>query len=75
MTGLFDLFDVIITGDDPFKPKPAPEIFIEAARRINVQPEYCQVFEDGDPGLEAATKAGMITTDIRHVYKFVSVIN
>lgn len=64
-TGLIDLFDVILTGDDPFKPKPNPEIFFEAARRINVDPEQCQVFEDGDSGLEGARKAGMIATDIR----------
>jgi beta-phosphoglucomutase-like phosphatase (HAD superfamily) len=32
---------------------------------MNVEPQYCQVFEDGDPGLEAAKSAGMIATDIR----------
>jgi len=65
LTGLISLFEVILTGDDPFKPKPDPEIFLEAARRIKVQPEFCQVFEDGDSGIEAAKKAGMVTTDVR----------
>lgn len=64
-TGLIDLFDVILTGNDPFKPKPNPEIFLEAARRINVNPKLCQVFEDGDSGIEGARKAGMFATDIR----------
>ena len=65
MTGLFALFDVILTAEDPFKPKPAPDAFLEAARRMHVEPCFCQVFEDGDAGLEAARKAGMISTDIR----------
>jgi beta-phosphoglucomutase-like phosphatase (HAD superfamily) len=32
---------------------------------MNVEPQFCQVFEDGDPGLEAAKTAGMMATDIR----------
>lgn len=63
--GIVHLFEIILTGDDPFKPKPAPDIFLEAANRLGVAPQYCQVFEDGDTGLEAARKAGMLATDIR----------
>ena len=63
--GILMYFQAIVTADDNIKPKPAPDIFFEAARRINVLPEYCQVFEDGDLGLEAAKKAGMLATDIR----------
>ena len=59
------LFPIILTADDDIKPKPAPDIFLEAARRIGVAPEFCQVFEDGDLGLEAARVAGMLPTDIR----------
>jgi HAD superfamily hydrolase (TIGR01509 family) len=62
---LFDLFDVILTADDPFKPKPDPDVFLAAANRLNINAEFCQVFEDGDPGLEAAKRAGMIATDVR----------
>jgi HAD superfamily hydrolase (TIGR01509 family) len=58
-------FPVIITADDPVEPKPSPEIFLEAARRINVEPCKCQVFEDGDIGLKAAIEAGMKATDVR----------
>jgi HAD superfamily hydrolase (TIGR01509 family) len=56
---------VILTADDGLPPKPAPDIFLEAAQRLNIAPAYCQVFEDGDSGIEAAHKAGMIVTDIR----------
>jgi len=63
--GIINLFETILTADDPFKPKPAPDIFLEAAKRLGVEPQYCQVFEDGDPGLESARNAGMLATDIR----------
>ncbi|HGY55352.1 MAG TPA: HAD family phosphatase [Caldithrix abyssi] len=63
--GLAGLFKVILTADDGLAPKPAPDMFLEAARCLNVVPERCQVFEDGDYGIEAAEKAGMIVTDIR----------
>lgn len=64
-TGIDHLFDVILTADDDFKPKPAPDLFLQAAKILNVKPEECQVFEDGDLGIEAAEKAGMIITDVR----------
>jgi HAD superfamily hydrolase (TIGR01509 family) len=65
VTGIANFFDVILTADDPFKPKPFPDLFLEAARKIGVQPSLCQVFEDGDLGLQAAENAGMLATDIR----------
>jgi HAD superfamily hydrolase (TIGR01509 family) len=58
-------FTVILTADDGIKPKPATDIFLEAARRLGVPPKQCQVFEDGDLGLEAARLAGMLATDVR----------
>jgi HAD superfamily hydrolase (TIGR01509 family) len=63
--GIRTLFQAVVTADDDVKPKPAPDIFLEAAKRIGIPPEYCQVFEDGDLGLEAAIKAGMMATDVR----------
>jgi beta-phosphoglucomutase-like phosphatase (HAD superfamily) len=47
------------------RPKPDPQMFIEAAKRMAVSPELCQVFEDGDPGLEAARAADMKFVDVR----------
>ena len=63
--GLTHCFDTIITSDDTVAPKPDPQIFIEAARRMRVEPALCQVFEDGNPGLEAARRAGMVAVDVR----------
>jgi beta-phosphoglucomutase-like phosphatase (HAD superfamily) len=60
-----DCFKAILTADDGIRPKPAPDLFLEAARRLGILPEYCQVFEDGDLGLEAARLAGMLPTDVR----------
>jgi HAD superfamily hydrolase (TIGR01509 family) len=58
------LFQVILTADDPFSPKENPEIFLAAARLLGADPRFCQVFEDGDIGLESARRAGMFATDV-----------
>ena len=63
--GIKDCFETILTADDDIKPKPAPDIFLAAARRLAVPPERCQVFEDGELGLEGARLAGMLATDVR----------
>lgn len=57
----FDLFDCIVLGDDPAldKSKPAPDIFLIAAQRLQASPEQCLVFEDSLAGMEAALAAGM----------------
>jgi len=65
IAGIRQYFAVVITADDHVKPKPSPDIFLEAAKRLNVAPQLCQVFEDGDIGLEAARLADMLATDIR----------
>lgn len=63
--GVRSLFGVILTADDNIKAKPAPDLFLEAARLMRTPPEFCQVFEDADLGLEAARNAGMLATDVR----------
>jgi len=60
-----DVFDAIVTADDVSAYKPAPDTFLQCASIMQVDPRYCQVFEDGTPGIEAAKEAGMIITDIR----------
>ena len=67
ITGLLPLFDQVVSADDVSHGKPAPDVYLEAARRINVAPADCIVFEDTDEGLEAAHRAGMRTRDIRLV--------
>lgn len=60
-----DYFDFIVTANDVEKHKPEPDTFLECARLMGVEPQYCQVFEDGDMGIQAAHTAGMIVTDVR----------
>jgi HAD superfamily hydrolase (TIGR01509 family) len=62
---LLSLFDVIVTADDVQNGKPAPDIFLLAAEKLGVPPADCIVYEDGDPGLEAARRAQMRAIDIR----------
>ena len=64
-TGISKYFDAFVTADDPVDPKPAPGIFLEAARQIGIAPEKCQVFEDADMGVQAGLAAGMVVTDVR----------
>jgi beta-phosphoglucomutase-like phosphatase (HAD superfamily) len=59
------LFDAVVTADDVANPKPAPDLFLEAARRLKVAAESCRVYEDTDAGLEAARRAGMSCIDVR----------
>lgn len=63
--GLDGFFDILVSADDVERHKPEPDTFLECARLMGVTPELCQVFEDGDRGIEAAKRAGMIVTDVR----------
>ena len=57
--GLNQRFSCIVTGDQVPKGKPAPDIFLEAARRLGSLPRHCLVLEDSEAGVLAATAAGM----------------
>jgi beta-phosphoglucomutase len=57
--GLHDAFPVIVRGDQVPRGKPAPDVFIEASRQLDVPPEHCVVFEDAPMGITAAHAAGM----------------
>lgn len=59
------LFDFIVTADDVDRHKPEPDTFLKCAELMNVAPEFCQVFEDGELGMQAAKTAGMLLTDVR----------
>jgi len=62
--GLFDRFTAIVDGNDVSKAKPDPEVFLIAAKKLNISPENCIVFEDAIAGVQAANKAGMISIGI-----------
>ncbi len=61
------LFDAIVTSEMVKKQKPAPDIFIEAARRIGVEPKFCRAYEDTELGMTAIRAAGMEAVDVREV--------
>jgi beta-phosphoglucomutase family hydrolase len=67
--GIGDAFDAIVSSEDVRRHKPQPDIFLEAARRLGVAPSWCRVYEDTDPGLEAARRAGMEAIDVRALHK------
>lgn len=56
--GIRHLFDAIVSGLE-MPAKPAPDVYLAAARRIGVPPERCIVFEDAIPGVAGAKAAGM----------------
>ena len=57
--GLHDAFPVVVRGDQVARGKPAPDVFLEASRQLDVPPEGCVVFEDAPMGVAAARAAGM----------------
>jgi len=58
-------FDAMVSADEVPNGKPEPDIFLEAARLIGVDPKDCLVFEDADMGIKAAKAAGMAWVDVR----------
>lgn len=63
--GVEGWFDALVSAEDVARHKPEPDTFLEAARRLGVDPVRCRVYEDTEPGLEAARRAGMACVDIR----------
>ena len=63
--GIRNLFETVVTSEAVKNQKPAPDIFLEAARRIGVAPEFCRAYEDTDLGIQAIRAAGMEAVDVR----------
>lgn len=61
---LFKAFDVIVDGTNVTKAKPDPEVFLNAAQLLGIEPNDCIVFEDSVAGVQAANIANMISIGI-----------
>ena len=59
-----DMFDAVVDGTDVSKAKPDPEVFLIAAKLLNIEPDNCIVFEDSVAGVQAANTAKMISIGI-----------
>lgn len=59
--GLTESFPVIVSGDEQLASKPAPDIFLEAARRMGADPATTLVLEDSPNGVEAGAAGGFVT--------------
>jgi HAD superfamily hydrolase (TIGR01509 family) len=64
--GVRDRFSTIVTADDVDRRKPAPDVYLEALRRLGAKPERSIAIEDSAPGIAAARAAGMKTVAIPH---------
>jgi beta-phosphoglucomutase-like phosphatase (HAD superfamily) len=57
---LTDAFTVTVSSEEVARGKPAPDVYLEAAHRLEVAPEECAAIEDSTNGLRSAAAAGMI---------------
>ena len=64
--GLANRFEVIVTGDQIARGKPAPDIYLEAARRLGVPPAECVAIEDSEAGIQSIAAAGMFGILVPH---------
>ena len=65
--GIRPLFQAVVTSEDVAHQKPAPDIFLEAARRIGVPPRFCRAYEDTELGMQAIRAAEMEAIDVRQL--------
>lgn len=66
--GIDSFMDIIVTGSEVTNGKPAPDIYLEAARKLGIDPKDCVAFEDIIPGIQAAKDAGMMVYCVDDVY-------
>ena len=67
-TGIDKYFDVLVSGEDVSVGKPAPDIFLFAAEKLNRAPGGCIVVEDSPNGIRAAKNAGMVCIAFRNAH-------
>ena len=61
LSGLADVFAATVSSEEVARGKPAPDVYLEAARRLGVEPARCVAIEDSGNGLRSAAAAGMTT--------------
>jgi HAD superfamily hydrolase (TIGR01509 family) len=64
--GLTDRFRTIVTANDVEHRKPAPDVYLEATRRLGADPRRSVAIEDSGPGIASASAAGLKTIAIPH---------
>ena len=62
---LFDYIDALVTADDVTRHKPNPDTFLVAAKRLELEPQDCLVFEDGQLGIKAALRGGFDCIEVK----------
>ena len=62
-------FEILVSSEEVKHPKPHPETFLKCAELLGIKPALCQVFEDGEPGIQAASAAGMMSTLVTDYYE------
>jgi HAD superfamily hydrolase (TIGR01509 family) len=67
--GLDKYIGILVSAEEVTRPKPFPDTFLKCAEKMGVKPEVCQVFEDGDLGIQAAAAAGMMSTLVTDFYE------
>ncbi|MCD6522112.1 HAD family phosphatase [Candidatus Calescamantes bacterium] len=65
---LSPFFSVIVTGEDVARPKPYPDIYLLAFKRLKVNPRECVVVEDSPSGVRAGIEAGAWCIGITHIF-------
>jgi beta-phosphoglucomutase family hydrolase len=69
IAGVRDCFEHVVAAEDVTRHKPFPDTFLKAAQLIGVDPSDCEVFEDGQLGIQAAKSAGMMSVDVTPFYE------
>ncbi len=67
---VLDYFSVIVSSDDVTKGKPAPDVYLETLKKLNLPPNVCLAFEDSVNGVKSATGAGITVCGINPDYKW-----
>jgi HAD superfamily hydrolase (TIGR01509 family) len=62
--GLADVLEIAVSSQEVARGKPAPDVYLEAARRLDVEPARCGAVEDSHNGIRAAKAAGMFVVAV-----------